>query len=118
MKKRLLLLPCLSNRHRLSADMPFVILHASLKKQLVKLLKRCSFGNRHHIVSPAEPHPAFYLPLLPTGARRAEVGLKQIMGAKGDKGTILYPLSIFSFLLHCQLDRSRKVIIANASRNS
>src|SRR6266581_5334400 len=75
-KQGLLLFPCLTNRHRLPVDMPFIILHTSLKKQLVQLLKRCSFGKRHQIVSASKPNPAFYLPFLPTGARRAEMGLK------------------------------------------
>src|SRR6266704_4566769 len=116
-KQGLLLFPCLTNRHRLPVDMPFIILHTSLKKQLVQLLKRCSFGNRHQIVSASKPNPAFYLTFLPTGARRAEMGLKQIVGAKGHKGAVFYPLSFFAFLLHCQLHRSREVIIANADRN-
>src|SRR6266699_602673 len=117
MQKGFLLLPCLSNRQRLPVDPPLVILHTALKQQVVQLLKRGSFGDRHQIVSPAEPHSAFDLPLLPTGTRRTEMGLKQIMGAKGYKGAVFYSLSFFAFLLHGQLHRSREVIIANTSRN-
>src|SRR2546421_8081277 len=100
MQKGQLTLPCLANRHRLSADMPFVILHTSLKQQLVQLLKRRSFGNGDHIVPPAEPNPMLDLPLLPTGTRRAEVRLKQIVGAERHKDAVFYSLSFLSFLLH------------------
>src|SRR6266566_2151468 len=116
MKKRLLLLPCLSNRHRLPVDPPIIILKTSLKKQLIKFLKGGSFWNGHHIVTTTEPNPVFDLSFLPASTRRAEVGLKQIVGSKGHKGAVFCSLSSFS-LVHCQFHGSCQVIIADPSRN-
>src|SRR6266487_831122 len=69
MKKRFLLLPRLTNRHRLPVDPPAIILHTSLKKQVVEGFKRVCFGNRYHMVSATEPNPAFDLSFLPPGTR-------------------------------------------------
>src|SRR6266702_3437317 len=116
MKRGLLLLPCLTNGHGLPVDPPLIILQTSLKKQLVERLKGGSFGDGHHIVTTTEPHTVFDLSFLPPGTRCAEMGLKQIVGAEGHKGTIFRSFSSFSFL-HCQFHGCCQVIITNPSRN-
>src|SRR6266571_3720453 len=121
MKIGLLLFPSLTNGHDLPVDPSCIILHTSLQKQLIKRFKGGSFWNRHQIISATEPHPVLDLSFFPTGTRRTEVALKEVMTAKSHKRSVFCSLpaflrSLFPFV-HCQPDCGCQVIITDTSRH-
>ena len=88
------------------------------KSNWLSVLKGRSFWNGHQKVSATKPTTVFDLTFLPTGTRRTEMGLKQIMSAEGNKGAIFHPLSSLCPFCQGQFHGCCQVVIANASRHT
>src|SRR5215470_846119 len=113
-QKRLLALPCQSNADRLPIDHSHIIAQALLQHVLVQLLKGSHTRHGHEKISATKPHRPLYTSLLMPLVRGTEMGVEEVVTAKGDECALLFS----DASLHQRLDGSGKIVITQTMRNA
>jgi hypothetical protein len=86
---------------------------------LIEILEGNGLWERNQCVSAGVAYRMFNLSFLVSLPRSTEMGFKEVMGAKGNKGSnFLAGASCLSGFLKGQLDGSPQIVVADPARNS
>ena len=113
-QERLLALPGLPNAHRLSINHAHIIAQALLQHLLIQFFERDYTRHGHEKISATKPNRSLNASLLMPLRRGTEMGVEEVVTAKGDERTLFFP----NASLHQRLDSGRQIVIAQAMRNA
>src|SRR5205085_1315432 len=113
-QERLLALPGLPNAHRLSINHAHIIAQTLLQHLLIQLLKGGRARHGHEKISATKPNRSLNTSLFMPLCRGTEMGVEEVVTAKGDERTLFFP----NASRNPRLDSGRQIVIAQAMRNA